>query len=257
MDFYISASTDTGIRKTINQDSLSVKKLSTKSGKMVLAVLCDGMGGLKYGEVASASIISAFNDWMYTYLPVLTRKDISMYDDILKEQWEHIVAVQNEKIRDFGIKNRCITGSTLTILLLTEKRFFLMNVGDTRAYEITDKIVQLTEDHTVAAEEVKMGNMTVEQAECSPVRSVLTRCIGVKDTVKSDMISGEVKEGGVYVICSDGFCHKITPEEIKENLLDKIKEDPSKIKYQEEYLIELNKQRGEKDNISVITIKAV
>ena len=64
MEFYISATTDIGIRRKINQDSLSVRRLETRTGQMVLAVLCDGMGGLNFGELASASIVSAFTEWM-------------------------------------------------------------------------------------------------------------------------------------------------------------------------------------------------
>lgn len=257
MDFYISASTDTGIRKKINQDSLFVRKLNTQAGKMVFAVLCDGMGGLKRGEVASASIISAFTNWMYDRLPLLTVDPTAKYDDVIKEQWGRIAELQNDRIRLYGIENHCSIGSTLTAMLLTEKKYFLLNIGDTRAYEITDTVVQLTEDHTVAAEEIRLGNINEEQAERSPIQGVLTRCIGVHNNVQADMFFGEVRKGAVYMLCSDGFRHKITADEMREHLCLETKSDPTIIKSREEYLIELNKERGEKDNISVITIAAV
>ena len=257
MDFYISASTDVGTKKKINQDSLFVRKLNTKSGKMVFAVLCDGMGGLKYGEIASATVLTAFTSWMYTYLPILSVKPTEEYGRIIKEHWSSIVAQQNDKLRLYGNAKGCMTGSTLTAMLLTKDRYFLLNVGDTRAYEIENEVMQLTMDHTLAAKEIKLGNLTEEQAESSPIQGVLTRCIGVKEAVKPDMFFGEVKSGAVYMLCSDGFRHKVTPAEIKEYLWTRARNDLTSIKSQEEYLIELNKQRGEKDNISVITIAAV
>lgn len=255
MNFYISATTDVGIKRKVNQDSLMVRHLNTKTGPMVLAVMCDGMGGLKHGEVASATVIAAFSDWMYTYLPMLSQKPIE--DHVIREQWTKLVTDQNQKIRAYGQENGCATGSTVSAILLTGQRYYVMNVGDSRVYELTDDTVrQITEDHTVIANEIRLGNLTPEQAEASPARSMLTRCVGVAPTVQPDMFYGPVQKGASYMLCSDGFRHCITPEEIREHLLTKVKQDPSAIKQQEEMLVEYNKQRGETDNISVITIYA-
>lgn len=254
MDFYISATTDVGIKRKVNQDSLFVRKLSTESGKMVFAVLCDGMGGLKYGEVASASIVRGFSEWMYQSLPELSRRPIE--DAVIREQWTSLISLQNDKIRLFGRKNNCVAGSTVTAMLLTEQRYFLLHIGDTRAYVLDNGIRQLTEDHTVAARECALGNLTREQAEQSPMRSVLTKCVGVKEAVYPDLAFGNTVRGAVYLLCSDGFRHRVTPEEIREHMFVKTEEDILKMKYQEELLIECNKSRGETDNISVITVLA-
>lgn len=252
MDFVISASTDVGIKRAVNQDSLFVRKLHTSIGKMVFAVLCDGMGGLKYGEVASVALIKAFTDWMYTSLPELSQRPLEDY--IIREQWSAVISAQNSKIRDFGLQNHCSVGSTVTALLLTESRYFLLNIGDSRAYEITDNVVQLTFDHTVVANEVRLGNLTPEQAEQAPGQNILTKCVGVAEFVYPDMFFGDTKRNAVYMLCSDGFRHKISAGEIRKHLLTEGHQSVSAIKQQEEYLIELDKQRGETDNISVITI---
>ncbi len=252
MDFYISATTDIGIKRTVNQDSLTVRKLATRTGPMVLAVLCDGMGGLRFGEMASASLIGAFTDWMYTYLPVLSQKPLE--DHVIREQWTDIIIAENEKIRHFGREHNCNVGSTVTALLLTENRYFLLNIGDSRAYEVSDRARQLTEDHTLAADEVRRGNMTREQADQAPMQNVLTRCVGVMEEVQPDMFFGDTKKDALYILCSDGFRHHISMEEIREHFKKCFGGEEQEIKQQEEYLVELNKQRGETDNISVVTV---
>lgn len=252
MDFYISASTDVGTKKQVNQDSLMVRKLSTPTGKMVFAVLCDGMGGLKHGEIASSSVISAFSEWMYSCLPELSKCDIE--DGEIRRQWCKVIDSQNEAIRTLGQDNDCKIGSTATVMLLTEKRYYILNIGDTRAYEISEGgIRQITKDHTVVENEVELGNMTVFQAENSPVRSALTKCIGVAVEAEPDMFFGDTKRNTVYMLCCDGFRHKITDEEMRMNLFPTGNMAPDGIKSYEEALITAIKQRGETDNISVIT----
>lgn len=252
MEFYISATTDIGTRRKINQDSLFIRRLETRTGKMVLAVLCDGMGGLNFGELASASIIEAFTDWMYQDLTVLSQEPLE--DHAVREQWSSLIAEQNRRIRTYGQRYHCMAGSTVTALLLTEQRYFLLNIGDSRAYEIAEQVTQLTEDHTVVANEVRLGNLTKEQAEHSSIQNVLTRCVGVQEEAWPDLFFGNVKKGSVYMLCSDGFRHRLTTEEMREHLLHAAQREFSQMKRQEEYLIELIKQRGETDNISVITI---
>lgn len=252
MEFYISATTDIGTGRKINQDSLSVRRLETRTGKMVLAVLCDGMGGLRYGELASASIVSAFTDWMYRDLSAMSQYPLE--DHMIRKQWSELIEVQNRSIRSYGQHHHCTTGSTVTALLLTESRYYLLNIGDSRAYEIAEEVTQLTEDHTVAADEVRLGNLTKEQAAHASIQNVLTRCVGVQEKVWPDFFFGNVRKEAVYMLCSDGFRHRLTAEEMQEHLLHAIKRKPLQIKRQEEYLIELTKQRGETDNISVITI---
>lgn len=254
MEFYISATTDIGTKRKINQDSLSVRKLETRTGNMVLAVLCDGMGGLKFGELASASVVSAFTDWMYRDLSMLSQYPLE--DHTIRKQWSDLIGVQNCRIRAYGERYHCMTGSTVTALLLTESRYYLLNIGDSRAYEIAEQVTQLTEDHTVVANEVRLGNLTKEQADHSSIQNVLTRCVGVKETAYPDLFFGTVRKGAVYMLCSDGFRHRLTEAEMQGHFLYAVKGGPSEMKRQEEYLIELNKQRGETDNISVITIYA-
>ena len=130
-----------------------------------------------------------------------------------------------------------------------------MNVGDSRVYELTDTIRQLTTDQTFVAREVALGNMTEEQAEQDERRSVLLQCVGASDEVYPEMTFGQTKANAVYMLCSDGFRHEITAEEIFEKLRPEMLMDNNMMNVNATSLIELNKQRQERDNISVAMVR--
>ncbi len=253
MDFIIAADTDIGIKKNTNQDSLMVRKLNTPLGKMVLAVLCDGMGGLAKGEVASAEIINAFDKWMRTSLPVLCRGGLSQ--TAIESAWSELINRENIRIMQYGRGFNVNIGTTVVAMLLTENEYFLMNVGDSRGYEISENLNQLTTDHTLVAREIGQGILTPEQAESDPRRSVLLQCIGASEEVMPTYRFGEVKANTVYMLCSDGFIHEATEEELFRALSPSVMVSKEIMKNQIDSLIDLVKVRLEKDNISVITVR--
>lgn len=253
MNYLISAKTDIGIKKNTNQDSLTVKILNTPKGRMVFAVLCDGMGGLDKGEVASATVIKAFSQWLEHDFSHLCSGIIQ--DQMIKQAWENIIEIQSQKIMDYGNKVGIRLGTTATVLLLTNDRFYIMNVGDTRAYVIDNVLKQITEDQTFVSREVKLGNMTEMEAAQDSRKNVLLQCIGASQQVFPEMFFGETKQNAVYMLCTDGFRHEITENEIYEKLNPSILLDVETMDRNAEHLIELNKQRNEKDNISVVIIR--
>ncbi len=253
MNFIISATTDIGISKSTNQDSLSVKLINTAQGKMVFAILCDGMGGLEKGEVASASVINAFDQWVKNELPSLSEKTIE--DGILRAQWERIISAQNESIKSYGARQGVRLGTTVVAILITQTRYYVINVGDSRAYELSNNIKQITNDQTFVAREVALGNMTAEEAKYDKRRNVLLQCVGASDAVYPDMFFGQPVENSVYMLCSDGFRHEITAEEIYEKLQPQVLANDTIMATNSMELIELNKQRSERDNISVALIR--
>ena len=253
MNFIVSANTDIGITKSTNQDSLSVKVINTPLGRMTFAILCDGLGGLAKGEVASASVIRAFDQWLYNELPALCNAPLE--DSTIRNQWNRIVDEQNKLIGQYGARQGIRLGTTAVIMLLTQTRYYVMNVGDSRAYEITDTLKQITADQTFVAREIALGNMTEEQAKTDERRNVLLQCIGASELVYPDMFFDDVKENAVYMLCSDGFRHEITPAEIYEKLQPNVLFDDSTMQRHTIDLIELNKQRQERDNISVVLVR--
>lgn len=253
MNFIVSANTDIGLTKSTNQDSLSIKVINTKQGRMVFAVLCDGMGGLAKGEVASASVIHAFDNWARNELPLLCEAPLE--DAVIRSQWENIATEQNEKIKAYGAGLGIKLGTTLTAMLLTQTRYYVINVGDTRAYELFNGIRQITADQTFVAREVAFGNMTEEEANADARRSVLLQCIGASDEVYPDMFFGDAQANAVYMLCCDGFRHEITPEEIYDTFHPNKMLDEQMMNQASVDLINLNKQRQERDNITVALIR--
>lgn len=255
MNYIISAQTDIGIVKSTNQDSLSVKIIDTSQGRMAFAILCDGMGGLSKGEVASATVITAFNNWIINELPKLCEAPIE--DSVIRAQWVDIVVKQNSIIKDYGKRQGIHLGTTAVVMLITESRYYILNIGDSRAYEISDTLDQLTTDQTFIAREISMGRMTPEQALTDPRRNVLLQCIGASEEIYPDMFFGNTKQNAVYMLCSDGFRHEITSDEIYEKLNPSVLTNENVMDNSALYLIELNKQRQERDNISVAIIRTV
>lgn len=253
MNFIVSASTDVGNVKSSNQDSLNVKTLTINGETMVFAIICDGMGGLEKGEVASASMVKAFCSWVLNRLPVLCAWGLDGMQ--IRREWFGLIEEYNEKIKIYGKKSAIHMGTTVTAMLLTGGYYYIVNVGDSRAYEICSNLQVLTRDQTVVAREVEQGLLTLEQAETDPRRSVLLQCIGASDVVYPDFFLGEVKKDAVYMLCSDGFRHEITAEDIFAYFHPGRMLNEMIMKESETALIALNKQRQEKDKISVITIR--
>ena len=253
MNFIVSARTDVGITKTTNQDSIIVRVANTPIGRMAFAVLCDGMGGLDQGEVASASVVRAFDGWFKNELPALCNAPLE--DHVIREQWTNIVTEQNATIKSYGARRGEKLGTTVVAMLLTQTRYFILNVGDSRAYELSSSIVQITEDQTFVAREVARGNMTAEQAKNDERRNVLLQCVGASDEVYPDMFFGDTHGDAVYMLCSDGFRHEISAEEIYEALNPDALLDENVMNSSADRLIELNKARKERDNISVVLIR--
>lgn len=210
--FYISGSTDVGIKRNINQDSLLVQKINSSIGEIVFACICDGMGGLQNGELASATVVHRFKKWVSESLPLLTNRVIERKDIVFS--WQHIIDDCNANIMQYGQHNNITLGTTLTAILFTETEYFAVNIGDTRAYEIGAKLKQITCDHTVVQNEIDCGRMTLDEAKVSRRKNVLTKCIGVEKKAIPDYFFGKVRKNTTYLICSDGFRHKISEHEM-------------------------------------------
>lgn len=255
MKYIVAYHTDVGTTKKTNQDSLAIKVVETKEGPVAFGIICDGMGGLAKGELASKEVIGAFCEWF----------DKELVDDIilgtfdegrLIEQWNDIIQTQNKKLGQYGEENGFMLGTTVSAILMFQGQYYIVHVGDSRIYQLGhDKASQLTQDQTFIAREIAAGRMTPEQAKTDPRRSVLLQCVGASHVVEPEFTKGIVRENTVYMFCSDGFRHQISNEEILDNIGPKIELDEEKMKYGCMYLTELVKSRRETDNITVGLIR--
>lgn len=263
LHYTVAAQTDVGISKDINQDSLTVKVANVGGKEAAIAIICDGMGGLEQGEVASAVVTKNYEQWFLRDFPVLIEQKIPM--EHLKDIWNNLAIDCNMRIFDYSSKRQCTMGTTLTVMLLYEGKYYVTHVGDCRIYKMSQDIEQITTDQTYVAREVALGHMTYEQAQNDRRRNVLLQCIGTGRDITPDFETGDVNVGDTFLLCSDGFRHVITQKEIYENCHNELialewvtqtRQINSKIMNKRLYeLIELNKQRLEKDNISAILIK--
>lgn len=265
MRFISHAYTDIGIKKSVNQDSALIVEAKTKDENIIFCVLCDGMGGLEDGEFASAVVIKAFAKWIEEKFPIMyyNRFDSKMlekvWSDILFEQNIKLMTYsreKSEKLMKDGIIDRPInTGTTVVSLLICGGKYYVMNIGDSRAYIHNGKLSQITEDQTFVNREIKLGNMTPEQAENHPRRNVLLQCVGASQFIEPDFFYGDVKGEDVFILCSDGFRHMVKDNEIEKAFNPEKIDTELDIEKNEEKLVELNKERLETDNITVIGIK--
>ena len=254
MEFEATYNTDIGIRKSTNQDSLALRIIDTPDGQVAFAIVCDGMGGLAKGELASKEVISAFCRWFDEEF-VCQVVEQSFTASRLRDDWNSIIQTENRLLGIYGSDNNIMLGTTISAILMYKGDFFIVHVGDSRVYELTDDNLRiLTKDQTFVAREVAAGRMTPEEAKLDPRRSVLLQCVGASATVTPDFLKGKVLENSVYLICSDGFRHQISEEEIMEKLSPTLGRTLDELKYGCVYLTELDKNRKETDNITIAVI---
>jgi serine/threonine protein phosphatase PrpC len=252
MKYLWTALTDIGGRKT-NQDSLLVKRAICNDRQILLTVLCDGMGGFQKGEVASASLIRAFSRWFESEFREMTESGFQEQPMLLS--LDSLIRTMNRKIMEYGRNQGIKLGTTLTAMIFVDETYYIAHVGDSRVYELTDRTYQLTKDQTLVQREVDQKILTPEQALNDPRRSILLQCVGAAEEIEPVYVKGTICKDAVYILCCDGFRHVINTREIYQIL------NPEEIISEEvleqrcRQLIDLNKARGEQDNISVIAIR--
>lgn len=252
MSFNVGAYTDIGTTRATNQDSLCVMVAETEVGDVCMAIVCDGMGGLEKGEIASASVIKSFEHWFEEDLPLVLKRKYS--EEEILDLWKKRLFYLDERMQRYGMENRILLGTTFSGILIFNNRYLWVHVGDSRIYQIGKDVKQMTLDHTVAAREVRNGTMTEEEARHSKLKSKLTQCIGASQFLDPEIGMGVLDEKCSFLLCSDGFHHKFNYEEMKE--LDNSKyADDKKLNQFCQKAVKSVMKMGEKDNISVITVK--
>lgn len=252
MRYVVTADTDVGIAKANNQDSILIKHASTDIGEVLMAIVCDGMGGLAKGELASATVVKAFSKWFDEELP-FELENLDM--QVIGGKWSLLLRALNTQIMEYGQRLGANLGTTFSGILFAKDQYVIAHVGDTRIYRIGASLNQLTTDQTFVAREISRGTMTVEQAKTDKRRNLLLQCVGASKVVEPQILCGNV-EKGAYMICSDGFRHEITLNEMYESLNPVNFVNADAMHSNAKGLIELVKSRQEKDNISVVLIKA-
>lgn len=257
MTFNLAAATNIGTRKNVNQDSYILKKAATSLGNVCMAVMCDGMGGLADGEVASQNAAASFNNWFVERLPrILQSGDCSM--STLGAEMDKLISDINQELVDYGTKNNTHVGTTATALILVCGNYYLFHVGDSRCYICSgESITQLTDDDSLAAQKMRSGEITPEQFAASREKHILVQCVGVNDKLSVRKYSGTYRQGDCFLLCCDGLYNKLTPDEIKTMMQMQKREKSTYMSIAIEKLIDTVISRGETDNITGLLVNVV
>lgn len=236
----IEALTDTGRVRKINEDSFK----TYVSDEYSYAIVADGMGGHLAGEVASKMAVDIISEYICKNLSC----DLDRFQ--VREVVHKAFMKANIEIYEYSCNNERVMGmgTTATLVMIYKGYLIYAHVGDSRAYKISDKITQITRDHSYVQELVKLGQITPEEAKHHPRRNYITRAMGVEETVRVDMGVKEYK-GEKILICSDGLYGQIEDEE----LLCEINSAP--IKDSIGVLIDKANERGGADNITAVIME--
>lgn len=269
MRFEVAAYTNVGMVKQCNQDGFIAKVAETPFGDVTLAAVADGMGGLSKGELASATVIRAFSKWFDETLPLsleALNSSVEGFERFVEGQWSGLVQELNLRIMRYGVRDRVSLGTTLTAFLSIGARYSIAHVGDTRVYEVRDEgISVLTEDQTFVRREVKAGRLTLEEAAVHPQRNVLLQCVGASKEVKPEIVHGTIDRHALYLVCSDGFRHELSDEELCARFSPKAlsvlratdSDDcvSSPVEQELEKAARLAMDRGEEDNLTAVIVQ--
>ena len=240
--------TDVGCKRTGNEDSFLV------DDRMGLYVVADGMGGHQAGEVASRVVVETMKSYMERFHNGAEVEELEAADTVLTREANRLLAsihLANSSVFSISQSREACRGmgSTVSAIWFTGDSFIAANVGDSPIYLIQNNSIEtLSVPHTVLAEQASMANGDALKID-EKFRHMLTRGMGVSETVDADICENQCYKGNTFVICSDGLSDKVTPEEILGIVRDEKAEKAC------ERLVDMAKERGGEDNITVIIIR--
>jgi len=237
--------TDTGRARTNNEDSIAVEAHSA------LAILADGMGGYNAGEIASGMATSFIQTELGRWLSEVGN---SATDPEVRRAMDICVDNANRAIFNAANANPQYSGmgTTLVVVVFRGTRVLIGHVGDSRVYRLRGgRLMQLTRDHSLLQEQIDAGLITAEQASFSSNKNLVTRAVGVEDTVLLEIHQHEVQPGDLLLLCSDGLSDMLDDETLSQLLqgYDSLDEMGTA-------LIAAANDAGGKDNIAVILARA-
>ena len=242
LHYTAAAATDRGRKRPSNEDAFG---FSVEQG---VYLVCDGMGGAAAGEIASSLAVDEM-------LRLLSRRGPDDKETApMPLLAEEAIGAANEAIFSRSQNNANLNGmgTTLVGLLVDERRVWAINIGDSRCYRLRNgRLEQITEDHSLVEEQVRLGRMTHSEALRSPLRNVITRALGTQGQVTPDIFELEAEPGDLFLLCSDGLTRELSDELIESILSVDLPLDALCTR-----LVEAAKKAGGNDNITCILVRA-
>ena len=233
--------TDIGRKRKLNQDFVYSSDETVGNLKNVY-IVADGMGGHQAGDYASKCTVET-----------MVREIKGCFEQSPIRILSRAIRIANDQVRRKAREDESLYGMGTTVVAATVLGKYLQvaNVGDSRLYIINEEVRQITRDHSLVEEMVRMGGLDREAARNHPDKNIITRAIGARDTIEIDFFHEELKSGDLILMYSDGLTNMLEDEEI-----GRILKTPGTIEERAERLIDAANQNGGRDNIAVILIDA-
>jgi PPM family protein phosphatase len=245
MTIEIHAAVDPGRARSNNEDSVAT------DADVALVVLADGMGGYNAGEVASNMATSFIRTELGRWL---REASAQATDTEVKRAMDICVDNANRAIFDAANANPQYAGmgTTLVVAVFRQQHVLLGHVGDSRCYRLrAGRLTQITRDHSLLQEQIDAGLITPEQAAFSANKNLVTRAVGVEDTVLLETHQHDLMPGDLYLMCSDGLSDMLDDPGIAQLLMSS-----ESLESTCQTLVDAANDAGGKDNISVILVRA-
>lgn len=244
-----------------NQDSMIVQQVVTYRGRILLAAVCDGMGGLPQGETASGYMTERLQEWFYGDFMREVREKKPYW--VIRRSMERMVFHAQEQLRQYGRREQLDLGTTMSVLVLWENTYMIWHLGDSRIYRIRARfrsghgngrghgcgnghrhgrsgrrsaVEQLTKDHVTG-------------------HNRLTKCVGSFGFFKPEEHMGTLREKDAFLLCSDGFYHHVTEQELEDTLWPGYVKEEEQIERRLKEIGDACMKRGERDNLSAVYVK--
>lgn len=229
--------TDIGRKRDINQDYVFATD-ETIGNLPNLLVVADGMGGHRAGDFASRFTVE-----------VLAEEVQNSKETHPEQILGNAIQTANERLMEEAAKDSRLEGmgTTLVAATILDHVLYFANVGDSRLYLINKEIRQLSKDHSMVEEMVRLGGLTEEEAKHHPDKNIITRAMGVKDKVEPDFFEYRLKGGDTILMCSDGLTNMVDDDEIFQ-----IVKSARDIVEAVETLIQRANENGGSDNIGIV-----
>ena len=224
----------------VNQDAVVLQQVLTRWGRVLMAAVCDGMGGISFGEEVSGYAAEQLRDWFYGELLTMIRKRKPLW--VIRRSLDRRTFYMQRQLERYAAREEISVGTTMTVLVLWEKTYLLWHLGDSRVYRLRGGYMeQLTEDHVHGAEK-------------------LTKCLGSFGWFVPAHGMGTLRKGDGVLLCTDGFRRRVS----KEELCGVMSYDAACLRettgeeWIERRLKEIGEvcmKRGERDNLSAVYVR--
>lgn len=239
-----SAKTDIGLRRSANQDSLNYGIIADAA--LAWAVVCDGMGGMAAGNVASEQTVSIVSNALKQNLSPKSGSNFIL--NLLKSS----VDAANAAVYDIAKKDEALhgMGTTVVSLVVKDNIAYLVHAGDSRAYIFSNgELSQVTTDHSVVQSMVESGQLTQDEAKHHPNKNIITRAVGVAPNIEIDQAQFDISEGDIILLCTDGLTNCVDFDLLKKTVTE------TEFSLLAERLVDLANANGGSDNITVVAFK--